>query len=233
MPSTAPTSPIRSSTAASRCVGCQLLVLAQPLHLVHHRVLRLLLPVEQEHVLPEVGQVRVGLDALAVVQLREQFDVERQPEHRPRRRTEHRLRDVVGLRQELVAGRHALARHLLEAAEHLLVLQFLVGEAHEGFERDLVAEPVLPAHLEDLGADEALDQAEDVGVGAALDLAEVALLQGSSGRPVRSPSTGRPAGTSCRSRSGVRGRRPCRCPSGRAWRPRRTSHSGWCRRHGC
>ena len=201
MPSTAPTSPIRSSTAASRCVGRQLLVLAQPLHLVHHRVLRLFLPVEQEHVLPQVGQVRVRLDAFAVVHLREQFDVERQPEHRPRRRTEHRRRDVVGLRQELVAGRHALARQLLQAAEHLLVLQFLVGEAHQGFQRDLVAEPVLAAHLEDLGADEALDQPEDVGVGAALDLRHRSASRRREERQFVRPSTGRPAGTSCRSRS--------------------------------
>ena len=69
-----------------------------------------------------------------------------------------------------------LAGHALEAAEHLLVLEFLVGEAHQRFERDLVAEPVLAADLQHLGADEALDQAEDVGVGAALDLAREALL---------------------------------------------------------
>ena len=46
----------------------------------------------------------------------------------------------------------------LEAAEQLLVLELLVGEAHQRLERDLVAEPVVAADLEDLGADEALDQ---------------------------------------------------------------------------
>ena len=68
------------------------------------------------------------------------------------------------------------ADHPLDAAEQLLVLELLVGEAHQRLERGLVAEPVVAAHLEDLGADEALDQAEDVGVGAALDLAHEALF---------------------------------------------------------
>ena len=68
--------------------------------------------------------------------------------------------------------------HRLDAAEQLLVLQLLVGEAHQRLERDLVAEPVVAADLEHLGADVALDQAEDVGVGAALDLAHQALLVG-------------------------------------------------------
>ena len=80
----------------------------------------------------------------------------------------------------------------LDAAEELLVLELLVGEAHEGLERHLVAHPVVAAHLEDLGADEALDEAEHVGVGAALDLAEEALLgpgeEGEARRPSRGPS---------------------------------------------
>ena len=66
----------------------------------------------------------------------------------------------------------------LDAAEELLVLELLVGEAHQRLERRLVAEPVVAADLEDLGADVALDQAEDVGVGAALDLAQQPSLVG-------------------------------------------------------
>ena len=68
--------------------------------------------------------------------------------------------------------------HRLEAAEQLLVLELLVGQAHQRLERDLVAEPVTAADLEHLGADEALDQREHVGVGAALHLREQALLVG-------------------------------------------------------
>ena len=56
------------------------------------------------------------------------------------------------------------------------MLELLVGEAHERFERGLVAEPVIAADLEHLRADEALDEAEHVGVGAPLDLAQQAAL---------------------------------------------------------
>ena len=52
------------------------------------------------------------------------------------------------------------------------MLQLLVAEPDQRLERDLVAEPVVAAQLEHLGADEALDQPEHVGVSAPLDLAE-------------------------------------------------------------
>jgi hypothetical protein len=58
------------------------------------------------------------------------------------------------------------------------VLELFVGEAHQCLERGLVAEPVVAAHFRHLRADEALDEAEHVGVGAALHLAEEALLLG-------------------------------------------------------
>ncbi|MDT4870863.1 hypothetical protein FQZ97_1059600 [compost metagenome] len=56
------------------------------------------------------------------------------------------------------------------------MLQLFVGEAHDGFQRGLVAEPVVAAYLQHLRADEALDQAEHVGVGAALHLAQESVL---------------------------------------------------------
>jgi len=46
--------------------GAQLGVLAHPLQLVEDRVLRLLAPVIEEHVLPQLREVGVGLDALPV-----------------------------------------------------------------------------------------------------------------------------------------------------------------------
>ena len=58
------------------------------------------------------------------------------------------------------------------------MLQLLVAEPHQCLERDLVAEPVIVAQFEHLGVDEALDQPEDVGVGAALDLAHEPLFAG-------------------------------------------------------
>ena len=52
------------------------------------------------------------------------------------------------------------------------MLDLVAGEPHQRFERKLVAEYVGAALIEHLGADESLDQPEDIGVGAALDLAE-------------------------------------------------------------
>jgi hypothetical protein len=75
-----------------------------------------------------------------------------------------------------VACGQGLAHHLVDPAEQRLVLELLVAEPHQRLERDLVAEPVLTADLEHLGVDEALDQAEQVGVGPALHLAHEALL---------------------------------------------------------
>ena len=54
------------------------------------------------------------------------------------------------------------------------MLELVVGEADQGFERVLVVERVRAALVQHLGADEAFDEAEDVGVGAALDLREQA-----------------------------------------------------------
>ncbi len=62
------------------------------------------------------------------------------------------------------------------------MLQLFVGEANQCLERRLVAEPVIAAHLEDLGAYETLDQAEDVGVRASLDLRQQAALVGAEER---------------------------------------------------
>ena len=93
------------------------------------------------------------------------------------RLAQHGARDVVRVGDLDVARRHATLEHVLDAAEQLLVLELLVAEADERLERDLVAEPVLAGELEHLGADVALDEPEDVGVGAALHLAQQAALR--------------------------------------------------------
>ena len=61
------------------------------------------------------------------------------------------------------------------------MLQLLVAEPNQCLERNLVAEPVIVAQFQDLGIDEALDQPEDIGVGAALDLAHKPLFVGRQG----------------------------------------------------
>ena len=86
--------------------------------------------------------------------------------------------NVIRLRKEGVARGHVLRHHHLEPAEELLVLELLVGETHQRLDHDLVAEDVAARDLQQLRADEALDQAEHVGVGAALHLREHAALDG-------------------------------------------------------
>ena len=62
------------------------------------------------------------------------------------------------------------------------MLQLLVAEPNQRLERNLVAEPVIMAQFKNLGIDETLDQPEDIGVGAALDLAHKPLFIGRQGR---------------------------------------------------
>jgi hypothetical protein len=134
--------------------------------------------VEEEHVLPEVGYLGIAVDALAVVIEREELDVAGEPEDGPGALAQHGVGDCVGLGHELVALGHALGHHRLEPAEELLVLQLLVGEAHERLEDDLVAQGMRSGDVDQLRADESLHEAEHVGVGASLDLADEALLAG-------------------------------------------------------
>ena len=176
-----------SSTARSRCATSSLAVFALPLDLVDDRVLRLLLPVKQEDVLPQRIDLRLPVDAAAVVGLREELDVADQRQHGPARCRQHRLRHGVGLRHEVVARGHAGRDHLLQAAEHLLVLELLVGEAHHRLERHLIAEPVLAAEVQHLRADEAFHEREHVGVGSALQLREQAPFLGRQEGQLRGP----------------------------------------------
>src|SRR5262249_36304235 len=84
-----------------------------------------------------------------------------------------------------IAARLLRADHRLHAAEELLMFDLVAREAHERFERMLIAERMLAALIEHLGADEALDQPEDVGVRAALDLAEqTRLVVGQKGQAI-------------------------------------------------
>jgi len=57
-----------------------------------------------------------------------------------------------------------VANHRIDTAEQILVLQLLLTEPNQCFERNLVAELVILAQLQELGIDGALDQ--DVRIGA-------------------------------------------------------------------
>ena len=152
--------------------------MAHPFELVEDRVLAFLLPVIKEHILEELGELGVGIDALAIVELSEQLDIQGQRQDRPAALAEHRVGDGIGVEVEAVAAGQNLADHRLDAAEQRLVLQLLVAEPNQRLERHLIAKPVIPAQLQDLGIDEALDQPKDIGVGAALDLADEPLFIG-------------------------------------------------------
>ena len=64
----------------------------------------------------------------------------------------------------------------LDAPEEFLVLELFVAETHQRLECHLVTEIVFARLVEDLRADEPLDQPEQVGIGTPLDLAQRAPL---------------------------------------------------------
>ena len=130
-------------------------------------MLALLLPVIEEHVLEQFGEFGVGIDALAIVQLREQLDIERERQHRPRALAEYRVGDGVRIDVKAIPKGQYIADHRVDAAEQRLVLQLLITEPNQRLERDLVAEPMIMAQLQDFSIDEALDQPKDIGVGCA------------------------------------------------------------------
>jgi hypothetical protein len=102
-------------------------------------MLRFLLPVIEEDVLPQLGYVGIAVDAFAVMCQHKELDVTGQRKHCPRRLAEHCRSDGVRFRQEGVTVRHACGRHQLDPAEQFLVLDLLAGEANQRFERRLVA----------------------------------------------------------------------------------------------
>src|SRR5262249_11200300 len=127
------------------------------------------------------GKPRVGLDALAIMELSEQLYIKGERQYCPCALAEHGVGDSVGVDIEAVALGQHLADHRIDAAEQFLMLQLLIAESKQCLERDLITEPVVSAQLEDLGIDEAFNQPKDVGVCAALDLAHESLLIGRQG----------------------------------------------------
>ena len=51
-------------------------IVTYPLEFVDDRVLAFFFPVVEEHVLEQLGEIGVGIDALAIVELAEQLDIE-------------------------------------------------------------------------------------------------------------------------------------------------------------
>ena len=159
----------------------------------------------------------IGVDALAIVQLGEQLDIQRQRQHRPGALAKNSVGDRVVIDVETITGGQDIADHRVDEAEQRLMLQLLVAEPYQRLQRDLVAEPVILAQLQHLGIDEALDQTEDIGVGATLDLADEPLFIGRQGR--ESIRQRKPVGKKLLGGVEVSapGSHPCRCPNEPAW----------------
>src|SRR3954452_796400 len=88
----------------------------------------------------------------------------------------------IGVDVETIAIGQNLTDHLIDTAKQCLMLQLFVAEPNERLKRNLVAEPVILAQLQDLGIDESLDHLEDIGVSAALDLTHEAFFVSRQGR---------------------------------------------------
>ena len=114
----------------------------------------------------------------SIVRLDEELDVAREREHRPGALAKHDARHLVRIRDHRVTVRHVCSHHLLQAPKQFLVLEFFSREADEPLERVLVAQDVTSRLVQHLCADEALDESENIGVGAALDLTEQAGILG-------------------------------------------------------
>lgn len=91
---------VNRAIALFRCGGG---IDTPPFQLVHDRVLGLLLPVKEEDVLGEFGQLPVIADAFAVMRLREQLDVQGQPQHRPAAPPKDGRGNLVGVPGKAVA----------------------------------------------------------------------------------------------------------------------------------
>ena len=103
-------------------------------------MLTLLLSVIEEYILEQLGQLGVGVDALAIVSLSEELNIQGQRQHRPSTFAEHGAGDHVGVEIETVAAGQYLADHRIDAAEQCLVLQLLVAEPDQRLDHNLVAQ---------------------------------------------------------------------------------------------
>src|SRR5262249_53582620 len=156
----------------------QLGVVPQPFQLVEDGVLAFFPPVIKKHVLEQVGELGIGIDALSIMELCEQLDIKRQGQNRPCALAEHGARDAIGVDVEAIAVGQNLTNHCVDPAEQRLMLQLFIAETNQSLECNLVAEPMIVAQFQDFGVDEALNEPKDVGIGTALDLTHEPLFIG-------------------------------------------------------
>ena len=84
-------------------------------------MLAFLFPVKKEHVLEQFGELGIGVDALAIVELGEQLDIQRQCQHRPGTFAKNSVGDGVVIDVEAITGGQNIADHRVDKAEQRLV----------------------------------------------------------------------------------------------------------------
>ena len=113
---------------------------------------------------------------LDVVELGEPLDHARQQQRGQRRRAEHGAGDLFAPGHQAAACAEPRLELVARPAQHLLVLDLLLGEAQQGPQPGLVAVHVAAGMVNDHGHDVLLDEGEDVAVAVATDLVQHALL---------------------------------------------------------
>src|SRR4029077_5515934 len=103
-----------------------------------------------------------------VVRLDKQFDMTGERQDSPCACGKHSSGHIVWISNSTIAVRHMRCNHHLHVPEQFLVLDLLVGEAHQAFQRELIAKYLGPTQVEHLRADEALHQPENVSIGPTL-----------------------------------------------------------------
>ena len=76
----------------------------------------------------QLGKFGIVIDALAIMELGEQLDIQRQCQHRPGTLAKHSAGDGVGVDVEVIAVGQNIADHRVDTAEQRLVLQLLFAE---------------------------------------------------------------------------------------------------------
>jgi hypothetical protein len=130
----------------------------------------------EKHIPEQFRELGIGLDALAKVVLHKYFNVKRKDHHSPARFSEHSASHPIGIDIEVVALGQDRTHHCIDAAEQSLVFELLIAKAHQGFKGVLIPKPMIAANFKQFRSDEPLDKSKDVGVCAALNLADEALL---------------------------------------------------------
>jgi hypothetical protein len=129
-------------------------------------------PVEPQDVAEQRVELGAVTNVLDVVQLGEPLDHAREQQRGQRRRGEDHVGDRLAPGDEPARRPEPLLELRAGAAQHLLVLDLLLGEAHQRPQAGLVAVDVTGGVGQHHRDDVLLDEGEDVAVAVAADLVQ-------------------------------------------------------------